>query len=464
MKPTILIGNLGPRIFGVKSFHDMQIDVYNYFKGSPYGGFFEGRRPTLYIMDPDIIKSVMIRDFDHFTDRNTLGTREPKYLSRSILNLKGSEWKAVRSIMTPVFSSSRLKNLIPLIQTCADQLVEFLKQYDSKEVDMKQIMGHFTLETISATAFGIRSDALTAEKSQFVKEAEKFNYMPIYKRYFIFFILTFMPGLFRYLNVSFLNMETMSKLNDMLQANKEQRKKTSVKHNDFLQLMLDAAEKEKEHSDSKQPLHLDDGTVDAQIIIFLLAGFETSSSLLSFAIHVLATRPDIQEKLRKHVTEVTEGKEITYDLIAQLDYLEAFLLETLRIYPPVARVDRVVTKPYLLPGSSIKLDVGQSVSIPIYGIHMDPDIYPEPHEFRPERFFKEEKSDRPSHLYLPFGAGPRACIGLRFAMITTKMAMAALVKNFEFKKSENTQHPIQFDKRALLLKANKGLFVRIDKI
>lgn len=70
---------------------------------------------------------------------------------------------------------------------------------------------------------------------------------------------------------------------------------------------------------------LDDGTIDAQIIIFLLAGFETSSSVLSFAIHVLATRPDIQDKLRKHVIQVTEGKEVNYDLLTQLDYLEAFL-------------------------------------------------------------------------------------------------------------------------------------------
>lgn len=81
------------------------------------------------------------------------------------------------------------------------------------------------------------------------------------------------------------------------------------------------------------------------------------------------------------------------------------------MYPPVGRVDRVVTKPYQLPGTTIRLDPGDVVAIPIYGIHMDPKYYPEPNEFRPERFMGDEKKNRPAHLFLAFGAGPRNCIG-----------------------------------------------------
>lgn len=84
------------------------------------------------------------------------------------------------------------------------------------------------------------------------------------------------------------------------------------------------------------------------------------------------------------------------------------------MYPPVARVDRVCTKPYTLPNSSVNLNIGDVIAIPIYGIHMDEDYYPKPHEFRPERFMGDEKKERPSHLFLPFGAGPRNCIGMIF--------------------------------------------------
>lgn len=123
-------------------------------------GIFEGRRPTLYIFDPELIKAITVRDFEHFVDRNTIDSREPRYLARSLLNLKvidkiiygvikkysfnvilqhiiiifslllkGSEWKIVRSTITPSFSSARLKNMMSLIQQSSNQMVKFLQQY-----------------------------------------------------------------------------------------------------------------------------------------------------------------------------------------------------------------------------------------------------------------------------------------------------------------------------------------------
>lgn len=103
-----------------------------------------------------------------------------------------------------------------------------------------------------------------------------------------------------------------------------------------------------------------------------------------------------------------------YFFITRICNVNLYLFtETLRLFPPLARVDRVCTKPYTVPGSSIHLEPGNVVAIPLYGIHMDPEYYPEPKEFRPERFMNEEKKDRASHLYLAFGVGPRNCIGKR---------------------------------------------------
>lgn len=464
-KPVILFGNIGPRIRGTTSLHEFQLETYNYFKGKRFGGVFEGRRPLLTLMDPDLIKTVTIRDFEHFTDRITLNSRQPRFWSRSLLNLKGSEWKGVRSTLTPVFSSSRLRNMLPLIDLCSQQMVEFLKQYDKTDVEMKKTIGHFTLEVIGACAFGIKGGALTDENAHFIKVAEKFDYMPLHKRLFLFFILLCMPTIIKYINFSFLNLESTSELVRILNAAKAERNKSDSKQSDFLQLLIDVSKNEKTDTEnSKKQLQLDDETIDAQCLLFLIAGYETSSTLLSFAIHVLATKPELQTKLREHVTEMTDGKKLDYDLLAKLNYLEGFLLETLRMYPPVARVDRVCTKPYILPGTFILISVGDVLTIPVYGIHMDPDYYPEPQEFRPERFLTDEKKDRASHLYLAFGSGPRNCIGLRFAMLSAKLAMVSLLKNFKFSACEKTVDPIQFDKRALLLKAKGGLWVRIESL
>lgn len=464
MKPTIFVGNMGKRIRSKESFHAFQLEIYNYFKGNPFGGFFEGRKPILYILDAELIKAITIRDFDCFVDRNTINSRIPNYLKRSLLILKGSEWKGVRSIITPAFSSARLKNMLPLLQLCCKQLVEYLKQYDGKDLDMKDTLGHYTLETIGACAFGIKGDALTDENAYFIKVAEKFNEMPKMKRIFLLFLMVLAPQLLKYLNISFLNQESIKELVKTLKMVKAERRLTGDKKNDFLQLLIDAAETERKDSGTKAKLYLDDDTIDAQSLLFLLAGYETSSTLLSFAIHVLATKPELQEKLRDHVVKMTDGQDITYDLLSQLTYLEGFLLETLRMYPPVSRVDRTCVKKYILPGTSVQVNVNDVVAIPIYGIHMDPEHYPEPHEFRPERFMGDEKNTRPSHLFLAFGVGPRNCIGLRFAMFSAKLAMVTLLKNFKFTTCPKTRDPINFSKRAVLLKAEDGLWVQLDSL
>ncbi|CAH0723090.1 unnamed protein product, partial [Brenthis ino] len=422
--------------------------------------------PFLMIFDPELIKAVTISDSDHFIDRTSIETNEPRYLSRSLLNLKGSEWKAVRSLITPTFSSARIKNMFPLVQHCCNQLVELLTGLEKSDIELKKITGHFTLEVTGVTAFGISTDSLKDKNAEFFKIAENFIYRSIPKRMFFFFIFLFMPAMFKYINISFWNYESTKKLVKILQNTKVERMTQGSKRSDFLQLLLDIATREKKeiNSTDASKQYLDDDTLDAQALLFLLAGFETSSTLLSFAFYTMAVRPDIQDKLRAHIEEVTNGQNLSYDHLAQLDYLEAVILETLRMYPPFGRVDRICTKPYDVPGSSLHLRVGEMVGIPVYGIHMDPDIYPEPREFRPERFMREEKKERPSHLFLAFGAGPRNCIGSRFAMVVAKTAIVTIIKNFKFTRCPKTEYPVKLHKTSFLLKPANGLWVHVEKI
>lgn len=156
-----------------------------------------------------------------------------------------------------------------------------------------------------------------------------------------------------------------------------------------------------------------DVNIQGQAILFLIAGFETSSTLLSFACGTLATMPELQERLRKDIKTAAakNGKECTYDLVNEIPLLDQVLLETLRMYPPVSRVDRTCTKPYDIPGTNLHLNVGDVVVIPIAGVMHDPEHYPDPDVFDPERFSPEEKNKRPNQLFLPFGMGPRNCIG-----------------------------------------------------
>lgn len=469
--PTILVGNIGERIRMKTSFHEFQLKLYKDFDGLPYAGLFEGRRPIIMLRDPDLIKAVLIRDFDHFMDRNSLSTNEPNYFKRSLLNLKGAEWKSVRSILTPSFSSARLRGMTPYINECVSQMVDSLKANakENPEVEMKKFMGRFTLDTIGTCAFGIECSSLKNENAHFVKVAEKFDSMSKLKRFFIFFVLIFMPQAFKYLNISFLNGDAARELVQILSYTKTRRSKdVESRRNDFLQLLIDALDKEEEENTKKptQKRYLDNDTIDAQALLFLIAGFETSSTLLSFVSHTLAMEPEVQTKLRKDVKEIVShhNGEINYESIADMHYLEAVLSETLRLYPAVSRVDRVCTKKYTLPGTNVTIRPGETVLAPIIGIHMDPQHYPEPEKFRPERFLGEEKANRPSHLYLPFGAGPRNCIGLRFAMTQAKLAMARLVLEFEMSPCSKTKVPVALSKGGILLKAEHGLWIKVTPV
>ncbi|KAL2736912.1 cytochrome P450 6B5-like [Vespula squamosa] len=158
---------------------------------------------------------------------------------------------------------------------------------------------------------------------------------------------------------------------------------------------------------------LDENSIAAQAFVFFAAGYETSSNTIAFCLHELALNEEIQEKTRRDINDsITkrDGK-LTYDAVQDMKYLDLVILETLRKYPPAPLLSRRCEYKYQIPGSKVELPAGMRVVIPIYGLHHDPDHYPDPETFNPDRFMDENKRTRHPYTYLPFGEGPRACIG-----------------------------------------------------
>lgn len=145
------------------------------------------------------------------------------------------------------------------------------------------------------------------------------------------------------------------------------------------------------------------------IFSIFFVGFETSSSMLTFTIYELASNPDIQIKLFEEIAAMNaqlSGKSIHYDALQKLKYLDQVISETLRKWPPLFQLDRICTKEYLFDNGHLKFKVekGQSVLIPVYAIHHDPNYYPEPERFNPDRFNDENKNSIQG-TYMPFGIG-----------------------------------------------------------
>ncbi|GIY47673.1 cytochrome P450 3A8 [Caerostris extrusa] len=127
-----------------------------------------------------------------------------------------------------------------------------------------------------------------------------------------------------------------------------------------------------------------------------------------------------------------------------MKYLDNVISETLRLYPAVTRLERDTDSDCKLGNTGITVPKGMMVSIPIYSIQTDPKYFPDPHKFDPDRFTPEERAKRNPYAYLPFGSGPRNCVGMRFALMEIKVCLAYVVANFEILRSPETKVPLEF--------------------
>ena len=212
--------------------------------------------------------------------------------------------------------------------------------------------------------------------------------------------------------------------------------------------MVESEETEKEGSKPEQPpteynttklkKTLTNNEILANAILFLLAGSETTATTLGWVSYFLALNPDVQERLIQELDTVLDkhNGEITYEAVNEMSYMDMVINETLRMCPAALRLDRVCNKDYTY--ENIKIPKGQIWSLCIYALHYDPELYPEPEKFDPERFNEDNKKKRENEAFMPFGTGPRNCIGMRFALLEIKFLISTILSKYKFNKCDET--------------------------
>ncbi|XP_056662448.1 cytochrome P450 3A4-like isoform X2 [Monodelphis domestica] len=440
-----------PFIGTVLSYHK-GIEGFDYGCFKKYGktwGFFDGTKPVLAIMDPETIKTVMVKEcYSVFTNRRMLGLSG--ILEKAISIAEDEQWKRMRTVLSPVFTGGKLKEMFPIIKQYGDVLVKNMKKEaeKSKPVTLKDILGAYSMDVITSTSFGIHVDSLNNPNDPFVRKIRKlirFSFRdPLILSIVIF---PFLIPLFKKLDITIFSKDVTDFLAKSILKIKEERKKTEKHRVDFLQLMMDS--QTSKNSESHSQKDLSDEEILAQSIIFIFAGYESTSSVLCFLFYQLATNPGIQEKLQKEIDAFLPNKEaVTYDALVQMEYLDMVINENLRLYPITGRIERIAKKPVELNG--LMIPKGTVVMAPPYVLHRDPEYWPEPEEFRPERFSKENKESINPYVYLPFGVGPRNCLGMRFALMSMKVAVSRLLQEFSFRPCKETQIPLKLSYRPLL--------------
>ena len=211
----------------------------------------------------------------------------------------------------------------------------------------------------------------------------------------------------------------------------------------------DSNNNETKQIDSSKQKFLSEEEIIAQCILFFMAGFETTASAFAHLIFELSKNPEIQERLFNEVNNVfqeykDEDMKTLYDkLQSEIPFLEACIKETLRMYPTVYRLERRVSVDgYKLGG--VELDKDMLIEISTVAVHYDPEYYPEPHRFNPDRFMPENKEKLVPYTYLPFGDGPRNCIGMRFALQELRVGLSTLVQQFKFERSAETPEQLEY--------------------
>lgn len=247
------------------------------------------------------------------------------------------------------------------------------------------------------------------------------------------------------LNFSIFPRQSMNFFEKFVKTMKKNRLDSNQKNRvDFFQLMMNTQNSKGQESQKA----LSDLEMAAQAIIFIFGGYDATSTSISFIMYELATRPNVQKKLQNEIDRALPNKApVTYDALMEMEYLDMVVNESLRLYPIATRLDRVSKKDVEING--VFIPKGTVVTIPIYPLHRNPEYWLKPEEFNPERFSKENKGSIDPYVYLPFGNGPRNCIGMRFALISMKLAVIGVLQNFNIQPCEKTQIPLKISRQPI---------------
>ncbi|XP_023271261.1 thromboxane-A synthase [Seriola lalandi dorsalis] len=467
-------------------------------------GYYLGRRPVVVVADPDILRQVMVRDFSSFPNRMTIRFAS-KPMTDCLLMLRNERWKRVRSILTPSFSAAKMKEMVPLINTAIGALMNNLDVYaeSGEAFDIHRCFGCFTMDVIASVAFGTQVDSQNNPDDPFVRHAQMFFSFSFFRPIMLFFIafpfiMAPLAGLIPNKRRDQMNQFFINSIQRIIKQRDEQP--PEQRRRDFLQLMLDARiskesvslenfdtanrtdeldhrNQQTQPSTSDQdnnPLHpqeprtrrpqkkmMTEDEIVGQAFVFLLAGYETSSNTLAFTCYLLAIHPECQHKVQEEVDEFyTRYDSPDYTNVQELKYLDMVICEALRLYPPGFRFARDIDQDCVVNGQV--LPKGATLEIPAGFLHYDPEHWPEPERFIPERFTPEAKASRHPFVYLPFGAGPRNCVGMRLAQLEIKMALVRLFHKYSIVACSETKVPLEL-KSSSTLGPKNGIFVKITR-
>lgn len=466
-KAVFPFGHIWRTVLFQQSFGEECSGLYDKVPASaPLAGAYFFTNPAVVVRDPDLIKKMLVKDFHHFHDRGLYINEDVDPLSGHLFLMPGERWRLLRNKLSPTFTSGKMKLMFPIIEQCARELAEVLDGGPG-ETEFRDLSARFTTDVIASCAFGFEVHSLRNPDEEFRYWGKRLVSPTIVESLVASFCNMF-PKIANIFRIHSVPTDVDTYFTNLVKDTMNYRDSHKISRGDFLQLLMNLRDDQKKAEEDQQKLagskdiKLNTGQLAAQCSVFFLAGFETSSTTMSFALHELALNPDIQKNLQQEIDETTRksnGK-LTYDDVMTMPYLDKVVSETLRKYPPVPVLNREVTQKYQVPDTAWLLEKGTSVIIPVLALHYDPQYFPQPQRFDPERFSEEQKNSRHDFVYLPFGDGPRICIGMRFGLMQTKIGLASLLSRYNIETCSRTVKELKMDPLSFILNPTSGIWLR----
>lgn len=381
-----------------------------------YGDTFSvrlGRKKWLLLSrDKALVEHMLKKNHKNYYKSKIQTDYLSKYLGNGLLTSNGSYWLKQRRLIQPAFHKQKMEQLVGLMQQTIEGELSQIQQ--KKEEDIFPVMNQLAFNVVAKGLFNVSASEETLLRLQFIiQQVQEFLVKEVR--------LPHKGWWFKLSGQISKHLKLSKESRDILLGIIEDRKQSKEHHNDLLDMLLATR-----YEDTGEPM-TDKQLID-EITILFVAGHETTANALTFTTWLLAKHPEIQEKVLKEVQEVEAQTQDPIEQIALLKYTKAVIDESMRLYPPAWITDRENLEDDTLAGFHIRKDT--LIGISFYELHRHPDYWERPNDFIPERFFGEEKK-KTAGIYYPFGAGPRLCIGLGFAIYEMVLATAFMVKNYQ---------------------------------
>ncbi len=382
--------------------------------GDTFRFYLGGIKEAIVTIDPAVIQHVLKTNWENYKKSDIQVKRMGHFLGKGLLTTHGEPWRTQRRLIQKGFDRKQLEALSSIMQ---DSLSESLKQFDSQihngPVDIYPHLMKMTFAMVARSLFGARlKDEDIDLISHTISTVQEF----IVRQ-------TLQP----YLNPWFAatgelrRHEELRATADKVLLEYIRQRRHEEPGSDLLQTLMDAR-----YADGEG---MPDELVLSESMQLLVAGHETSSNALSWLLYLLSTRPDCLDRVRREFDEILAGEPLSYAAVPRFQFTTQVISEALRLYPPFWMIDREAVADDRV-GDTI-IPAGSMVIVYVYGAHHTPRYWDNPEIFDPERFSKENEAQHPPFTYVPFGGGPRGCIGGNYAMLQILMILSTLLRKYD---------------------------------